>query len=310
MSAAYHLNNREAKREVNVFVDNKRLECQQAPKYLGVRLDRSLSFSQHLEDVRAKVTTRVSLIRRLAGTTWGASANTLRISTQALVFSAAEYCVPAWCRSPHVKKVDTIINNALRTITGCLKPTPVSYLPVLAGIAPAGLRREAAMLKLARKAQTHDWHILHNTTVDTEPPNRLKSRHPYNKAAQEMLSSIPEDLSTRAWLAASWKQEWESAGPSLIHRYIWDPGDGAEGEDLPRRQWTLLNRLRSGVGCFKSAMKKWGLADSAACECGEHEQTAEHIINTCPLFRPPSVAGLFLVGPETRAWLHDTELDI
>ncbi|KAJ3582500.1 hypothetical protein NHX12_000544 [Muraenolepis orangiensis] len=105
VSAAYHLCNREAKRELSVSVDNKRLEHQLAPKYLGVRLDRTLSYKRHLEEVRAKVTARVSLIRRLAGTTWGASARTLRISTQALVFSAAEYCAPVWSRSPHVKKV-------------------------------------------------------------------------------------------------------------------------------------------------------------------------------------------------------------
>ncbi|KAJ3587791.1 hypothetical protein NHX12_011387 [Muraenolepis orangiensis] len=134
VSAAYHLCNREAKRELPVSVDNKRLEHQLAPKYLGVRLDRTLSYKQHLEEVRAKVTARVSLIRRLAGTTWGASARTLRISTQALVFSAAEYCAPVWSRSPHVKKVYPIINNALRIITGCLKPTPVSYLPFRMGL--------------------------------------------------------------------------------------------------------------------------------------------------------------------------------
>ena len=69
VSAAYHLNNREAKRELDVFVDNKRLVCQQAPKYLGVRLDRMLNFKQHLEEVAGKVTSRVALIRRLAGTT-------------------------------------------------------------------------------------------------------------------------------------------------------------------------------------------------------------------------------------------------
>ncbi|KAJ3597816.1 hypothetical protein NHX12_001333 [Muraenolepis orangiensis] len=120
VSAAYHLCNGEAKRELSVSVDNKRLEHQLAPKYLGVRLDRTLSYKRHLEEVRAKVTARVSLIRRLAGTTWGASARTLRISTQALVFSAAEYCAPVWSRSPHVKKVDPIINNALRIITGSL----------------------------------------------------------------------------------------------------------------------------------------------------------------------------------------------
>ena len=44
-----------------------------------------------------------------------------------------------------------------RTISGCLKPTPVFQLPVLlpvlAGIAHAGLRRKAATLALARKAE-------------------------------------------------------------------------------------------------------------------------------------------------------------
>ena len=63
VSAAYHLNNREAKRELDVFFDNKRLVFQQAPKYLGVRLDRMLNFKQHLEEVAGKVTSRVALIR-------------------------------------------------------------------------------------------------------------------------------------------------------------------------------------------------------------------------------------------------------
>ena len=76
------------------------------------------------------------------------------------------------------------------------------------------------------------------------------------------------------------------------------------------KQWTTLNRLRTGVGRYKASMKKWGLADSAACECGEPEQTADHIINSCPIHRPPSEAGIFEVGPLTRAWLQPTELTI
>ena len=60
------------------------------------------------------------------------------------------------------------------------------------------------------------------------------------------------------------------------------------------------------------SMKKWGLADGVACEYGEPEQTADHIFNSCPLYRPPSEAGLFEVGPLTRAWLQvqHTELTI
>ena len=87
------------------------------------------------------------------------------------------------------------------------------------------------------------------------PPGRLKYRHAYNKAAQEMLQSIPDDLSRDAWLAASWRQTWETAGPSRIQRYIRDPGGGVKGGDLPRHLWTSLNRLRTGVGRSKSSLK-------------------------------------------------------
>ena len=185
-------------------------------------------------------------------------------------------------------------------------------LPVLAVITHAGLRRKAATLALARKAVKHDWHILHEPTTNEVLPCRLKSRKPYNlyKEAQEMLSVIPEDLSKDTWIAATWKPEWEASGPTRVHRHVSDPGEGVKGEDLSRKHLTTLNRLRTGFARCKASMKKWGLADSAACECGEPEQTADHIIKSCPLHRPPSETGLFEVGPFTRAWLQQTELTI
>ena len=119
-----------------------------------------------------------------------------------------------------------------------------------------------------------------------------------------MLSVIPEDRSKDAWIAATWKQEWEASGPTRVHRHVPDPGEGVKGEELCRKHWTTLNRLRTGVGRYKASMKKWGLTDNAACECGEPEQTADHIINSCPLhlYRPPPEDGLFEVGPLKRAW--------
>ena len=127
---------------------------------------------------------------------------------------------------------------------------------------------------------------------------------------KDMLCVIPDDRSKDAWIAATWKQEWEASGPTRVHRYVSDPGEGVKEEDLSRKQWTTLNRLRTGVGRYKASMKKWGLTDSAACECGEPEQTADHIINSCPIHRPPSEDGIFEVGPLTRAWLQQTELTI
>ena len=80
---------------------------------------------------------------------------------------------------------------------------------------------------------------------------RLKSRKPY-KYAQEMLSVTPEDRSKDAWIAATWKQEWEASGPNRVHRHVSDPGEGVKGEDLSRKHWTTLNRLRTGVGRYNT----------------------------------------------------------
>ena len=88
-----------------------------------------------------------------------------------------------------------------------------------------------------------------------------------------MLCVIPEDLSRDAWIVAVWKQEWEASGPTRVHRQVSNPGDGFKGEDLRQKHWTTLNRLRTGVGRYRASMKKWGLADSAACECGEEVGT-------------------------------------
>ena len=142
------------------------------------------TFRQHLDALKAKTTSRVVLIRRLAGTTWGAATKTLRISTQALVYSAAEYCAPVWCRSSHTKGLVTALNSAMLTVSGCLRPTPVNQLPILSGIAPPALRREAAALVLSRKAKTREDHLLHRIATEKPPHARLKSRRPFSKPYQ------------------------------------------------------------------------------------------------------------------------------
>ena len=116
-------------------------------------------FRRHLESLRKKLTTRVGFLRRLAGSTWGASVTALRTATLALVHSAAEYCAPVWCRSAHARFINKPINDALRMVTGSLRSTQTDNPFVLAGILPTELRRERAMLSLAYRAQEPE-HLL------------------------------------------------------------------------------------------------------------------------------------------------------
>ena len=153
VTAAFHLYNKETTRELKFAAEGRILPFSAGPTYLGVKLDRSLTYCRHLESLRKKLTTRVGLLRRLAGSSWGAGAKTLRTASLALIHSAAECCAPVWSRSAHTRLIDKLINDALRLVTGCLRPTPTDDLFVLSGITPSELRRKRATLSLACRAR-------------------------------------------------------------------------------------------------------------------------------------------------------------
>jgi len=164
----------------------------------------SLTYRRHLESLRDKLTSRFALLRRLAGSGWGAGATTLQTATLALVHSTAEHCAPVWCHSANTHLIDPTINDALRIVTGCLRHTPADNLPILAGIQPAEFRRNGATLSLARR-DMESGHLLHSALTRPSSANarRLKSRHPFVPAAQQLISSS-DDNSIRAALWADY----------------------------------------------------------------------------------------------------------
>ena len=96
-----------------------------------------------------------------------------------------------------------------------------------------------------------------------------------------------------------------TTSPGLpIHRHVSDSGEGVKRKYLNREHWSILNRLRTGVGRYRSSIKKWGM------QTVQHVSVVDHIIKGCPLHIPPSDAAFFEVGPQTRPWLQHTELTI
>ena len=123
------------------------------------------------------------LLMKLAGSTWGASANTLRSSALALCYSAAEYCAPVWSRSAHTSRVDVRLNSTMRLISGTLHSTPLPWLPVLSNIESPALRRFVAAYlsyiteKLVEKIVKYDsWPI--QPHILSLPLLRLTSKKP------------------------------------------------------------------------------------------------------------------------------------
>ena len=289
VTAAFHLNNREAKHELKVYNNGRLLPFCPTPTYLGVKLDRSLTFRHHLVALCKKLSSHVTLLRRLVGSGWSAGAKTLRTATLSLVYSTAEYCAPVWCRSAHTCLIDSVLNDALRIVTGCLHPTPTDHLPVLSGIQPAELRRMGATLFLAYRGSLDPDHILHGLLSGSSDTRhvRLRSRRPFVPGAQNLLDNLAKlGIHTSEWTNHKWNAEY-CKNASRLRAFVPETGARPVGMGLPRAAWVKLNCLWTGVGQFHSSMHKWGLAPSPNCECSASEQTADHVLTACPIHQAP-----------------------
>ena len=127
-------------------------------------------------------------------------------------------------------------------------------------------------------------------------------RRPFVPAALSLLETSRHERAA-AWIEDAWSTAWRQKKTAL-HTYCPTPPASSLGRYLPRLAWTRLNRLRTEVGRFKASLHKWGLSSSAACDCGAELQTADHIIHSCPLYRPPNgMEGLLLLDEATTEWL-------
>ena len=101
------------------------------------------------------------------------------------------------------------------------------------------------------------------------PLLRLTSRKPL------WLDLQPVDIKGR------WRHGWRSARVVGSH-LVCGPTVRQPGFGLPRRQWSLLSRFRTEQGHCGACRRKWRLADTDLCPCGE-TRAVSHIVESCPL---------------------------
>jgi len=139
-----------------------------------------------------------------------------------------------WSRSAHTSQIDVQLNSTMCLISGTLRSTPLPWIPVLSNIEPPALRRKAATDKLVEKIVKHDsWPI--QPDIHNPPFLRLTSRKPL------WLDLQLADIKSR------WRHNWKSA-QVVNSNLVCDPTILKPGFDLPRQQWSLLNRFCTEEG--------------------------------------------------------------
>ena len=131
-----------------------------------------------------KVNARHNIIRKLANSKWGCKATTHIPSCLALCYSAAEYACPVWARSTHAHKLNPALHGCCRIISGCLKPTNLGSVHILAGIAHLHIRRNVAC-RMERTRQTTD--ARHQLFHHQPAAYRLKSRKSFMRTVAPLV---------------------------------------------------------------------------------------------------------------------------
>ena len=77
-------------------INGQEIHQQDTPTYLGVKLDRKLTWSPHISTMHSKGLRKMALMKKLAGTKWGANMKILTQVYTATVRPHMEYASSAW----------------------------------------------------------------------------------------------------------------------------------------------------------------------------------------------------------------------
>ena len=85
-----------AKEKVSLRLNNQPVPQVETPTFLGVTLDTRLTWKPHLEAAEAKATGKLAIMKKLAGTTWGANSDILKQVYTGAVRPVVEYASTIW----------------------------------------------------------------------------------------------------------------------------------------------------------------------------------------------------------------------
>ena len=125
-------------------IGNIPIEYSKSHKFLGLTMDRNLTWKPHIQDLKKKCTSDVKLLRTLSKIHWGAEFKVLRTLYTALILPKLNYGSFLYdtAAKSNLAILDSIQNHALRTMLGSLRCTRIEHMQVLANIPPLYINRK------------------------------------------------------------------------------------------------------------------------------------------------------------------------
>ena len=140
----------------------------------------------------------MGLMKRLAGSSWGADARTLKTLYHGRVRPALEYGISAWSTTAktNFNKICRVQNQASRIITGGMKSTPIQMLESTAQLQPMEERRDMKTAIHYEKIKRMTGHHLY-PRAHALSRGRIK-RESMIRRAKDLVQAIPTLVDSHA----------------------------------------------------------------------------------------------------------------
>lgn len=289
--------------------------------YLGITLDRRLTFKYHAQNQAAKAEKRLQILKRLTGSTWGTSIHTLAVTYKIYIHPVLTFGEELLiCASDSTnKQLDLIQNKALRIITGGIKSTPITAMELITNIRPLKCTREKAAMKMMERIKRVPNNLFKNyepemTRLKSKPSFISKTRLIYNDyniqypskvrkftaskhsrlfnsmfvKAKNIITRKVDEATDQRQLEASNGKSWQGISTSSIKSY-------------DKKAFTANFRRLTGHDLLYKHLHRIGVKNSPTCPlCQQEDQTSQHIL-CCPALE-------FLRDEAEEAKLNDEEL--
>jgi ribonuclease HI len=225
-----------------ITINNEPLKEDNQPTYLGVTFDNKLSWKHQINKAALKARRKLAILRKLSGTTWGASGNILSKVYQQGIRPHLEYGSSAWCPASNntLQELDKVQNQALRIITGAMKSTPIRELEKIGRMQKLEDRRDTKVLIQSEKFLCMPGHPMKDRFQDLAL-GRLK-RSSFIHRAKRLRRQTPDLPKIVSPLTPIPEQTpWLERASIPMHIQINVPGilDKEEQNSLQRKNITL-----------------------------------------------------------------------
>jgi len=179
---------------VNLNYNGHRLQEEKTPIYLGITFDPRLTWKVQLQNNKTQAKLRMSLMKKLAGTHWGANQNVLKRLYVGKIRPSLEYGMAATCTASATQQNNRnkVQNQVMRIMTGAMCSTPISCLETITGQQSLQKRSDIKVLSQAAKFKRLNDHPMQNIMARRAPKKPRLQRKTFCKEAKRLEQIEPD----------------------------------------------------------------------------------------------------------------------